>query len=106
MSGRKRHILVDKGGLVLKALVHAANVTDRVGGQQVVAGSGDLATVFPRLRHLWVDSAYQGRFKDWVEQVLSWTVTVVQRPPHLVWAPADQDPPPDVPTGFQLRARR
>jgi hypothetical protein len=28
---------------------------------------GDLATTFPRLSYLWVDSAYQGSFKEWVE---------------------------------------
>ncbi len=29
LSGRKRPRLVDSGGLVLKALVHAADITDR-----------------------------------------------------------------------------
>jgi putative transposase len=105
VSGRKRHLLVDTGGLVLKALVYAANVTDRVGGQQLLEAMGDLAQTFPRLRHLWVDSAYQGSFKDWVEQTLHWTVEVVKRPSRWVWVPADQEPPP-APTGFQVLHRR
>ncbi len=105
MSGRKRHLLVDTGGLVLKALVHAANVTDRVGGQQLLEAMGDLAQTFPRLRHLWVDSAYQGSFKDWVEQTLGWTVEVVKRPSRWVWVPTDQEPP-EVPRGFQVLRRR
>ena len=105
MSGRKRHRLVDTGGLVLKALVHAANVTDRVGGQQLLEAMGDRAQTFPRLRHLWVDRAYQRRFKDGVEQTLGWTVEVVKRPSRWVWVPADQEPP-EVPGGFQVLRRR
>lgn len=69
LSGRKRHLLVvDTGGLVLKALVHAADITDRQGGQQLLQTMGDLTATFPRLCYLWVDSAYQGSFKDGVQQ--------------------------------------
>src|SRR5260370_33754995 len=59
VSGRKRHLLVDTGGLVLKALVPAANVTDRQGGQQLLEAIDDLATTVPRLSDLWGDSRYQ-----------------------------------------------
>lgn len=96
---------MDTGGLVLKALVHAANRADGPGGQQLLETLGDLATTFPRLHHLWVDSAYQGGFKDWVEQTLRWTVDVVKRPSRWVWVPADQEPP-EVPAGFQVLPRR
>ncbi len=105
MSGRKRHLLVDTGGLVLKALVHAANLPDRLGGQHLVEAINDLAHTFPRLRHLWVDSAYQGSFVDWAEQTLGWTVSVVKRPSRWVWVRADQEPP-EAPTGFQVLPRR
>lgn len=105
MSGRKRHLLVDTGGLVVKALVHAANIPDGHGGQLLLEAIADLATAFPRLRHLWVDSAYQGSFTDWVEQTLHWTVEVVKRRSKWVWVPADQEPPP-APTGFQVLRRR
>lgn len=97
--------MVDTGGLVVKALVHAANITDRQGGQQLLEAMGDLATTFPRLGYLWVDSAYQGSFKDWVEQALGWTVDVVKRPSGWVWVKADQEPPLR-PSGFQLLRRR
>jgi transposase len=105
VSGRKRHLLVDTGGLVLKAVVHAANITDRQGGQQLLEAIDDVATTFPRLCYLWVDSAYQGSFKDWVEQTLHWTVDVVKRPSRWVWVKEDQEPPP-APTGFQVVRRR
>ncbi len=85
MKGRKRHLLVDTTGLVVKALVHPANVPDGVGGQRLLEAIADRAQALPRLRHLWVDTAYQGRFKDWVEQTLGWTVEVVRRPRRWRW---------------------
>jgi putative transposase len=97
--------LVDTGGLVLKALVHAANITDRQGGQQLLETMGDLAATFPRLCYLWVDSAYQGSFKEWVEQTLGWTVAVVRRPRRWSWVGPGQEPP-DMPRGFQVLPRR
>lgn len=105
MKGRKRHVLVDTLGLVLTALVHPADVTDRVGGQQLLEAVDGLSQTFPRLRYLWVDSAYQGSFKEWVEQTLGWTVAVVKRPSRWVWVKADQEPPA-VPAGFQVLPRR
>ena len=92
---------MDTTGLVLKALVDTASGTDRLGGQQLLEAIGELAQTFPRLCHLWVDSAYQGSFVDWVKQTLGWTVTVVRRPSRWRWLPADQEPPV-VPAGFQV----
>lgn len=105
VSGRKRHLLVDTGGLVLKALVHAANITDRQGGQRLLEALGDVTQTVPRLRHLWVDTAYQGSFKDWVEQTLGWTVEVVKRPSRWFWCAPGQEPP-TLPGGFQVLPHR
>jgi len=105
VKGRKRHLLVDSTGLVLKVLVHPADVTDRVGGQQLLEAIPALAERFPRLHQLWVDSAYQGSFVDWVEQTLGWTVQVIRRPRRWMWVRADQEPPV-VPAGFQVLPRR
>jgi putative transposase len=105
VKGRKRHLVVDTTGLVLKVLVHPADVTDRIGGQWLLQAIPDLAERFPRLHQLWVDSAYQGSFVDWVEQTLGWTVQVVRRPRKWVWVPVDQEPPA-MPRGFQVLPRR
>lgn len=105
MNGRKRHLLVDTTGLVVKALVHPADVPDGAGGQRLLAAIPDLAQVLPRLHHLWVDTAYQGHFKDWVEQALGWTVTVVRKPRRWVWVPPGGEPP-ELPRGFQVLPRR
>lgn len=105
MKGRKRHLLVDTTGLVIKALVHAADVPDGAGGQQVLAAIAERAVALPRLRHLWVDTAYQGSFKDWVEQTLGWTVEVVRKPRRWRWVAPGQEPP-EMPQGFQVLPRR
>jgi putative transposase len=105
VNGRKRHLLVDTTGLVVKALVHPANVPDGTGGQRLLEALADRAQALPRLRQLWVDTAYQGGFKDWVEQTLGWTVAVVRRPRRGVWVPPGGEPP-EVPPGFQVLPRR
>ena len=105
MKGRKRHLLVDTTGLVVKALVHPANVPDGVGGQRVLEAIADRAHALPRLRHLWVDTAYQGSFKEWVERTVGWTVAVVRRPRRWGWVGPGQEPPA-VPPGFQVLPRR
>lgn len=77
MSGRKRHILVDTMGNLLKVKVHPANISESVGGQMLLSSLG---TAFARLSHVWVDRGYKRTFADWVEQALHWTMTVVQAP--------------------------
>ena len=79
VKGRKRHLLVDTQGLVLKAKVHAANVMDW-DGIKMLLERADVA--FPRLKHLWLDAGYRGenKGKDWVEKALGWTVELVERP--------------------------
>jgi putative transposase len=78
VRGRKRHLLVDTEGLVLKAKVHSAKVPDQDGIKLLLEGSGDR---HQRLSHLWVDAGYQGRGKEWVEKKLGLSVEVVHRTP-------------------------
>lgn len=80
MKGRKRTLLVDTLGLVLKAVVHAAGVQDRDGGRLVGYAVQTFGPALPRFTKLWVDGAYRGAFVDWVRAQLGWTVEVVQRP--------------------------
>ena len=55
VKGRKRHILVDTQGLVLKAKVHSAKVMDYEGIKTLLK---DADQAFPRLSHLWLDGGY------------------------------------------------
>jgi putative transposase len=79
VKGRKRHLLVDTEGLVLKAKVHVANVVDQEGIKELLEHARES---LPRLSHLWLDAGYRGEDKGrgWVEKVLGWTVDLVERP--------------------------
>ena len=79
MNGRKRHILVDTQGLLLKAIVHPASVQDRDGGRQLI-GALKLEH-WPRLKKLWADAGYRGSFEDWVSERTGWNVEIVNKPP-------------------------
>jgi putative transposase len=79
IKGRKRHLLVDTEGFVLRAKVHSAKVMDW-DGIKTLLWQAD--TQFPRLKHLWVDAGYRGedKGKNWVEKKLGWSVDLVERP--------------------------
>lgn len=101
MNGRKRHILVDTQGLVLKAKVLPANIADRDGGQVLLTG---IQYQFPCICHLWVDIGYRGRFVAWVKDTLYWTVEVSRhwwQGIHGVWVGPGQEAP-TYPVGFQV----
>ena len=57
IKGRKRHILVDTQGLLMHAIVHAADVQDRDGGALLMA---TLFGAYPFLMKLYADGGYQG----------------------------------------------
>jgi putative transposase len=69
VKGRKRHLLVDTQGLVLKAKVHGANIQDRQGIKLLLEPA---STGLTRLSHLWLDAGYTGQDKGagWVERTL------------------------------------
>jgi putative transposase len=81
VRGRKRQLLVDTEGLVLKAKVHSAKVPDQDGLRLLLKAAREH---LPRLSHLWVDAGYQGRGRQWAEQELGLSVEVVHRTPKPV----------------------
>jgi putative transposase len=85
-SGRKRHLVVDALGMVLKARVHTVGLQDRAAVSVVLEGA---AEEFPRLEHLWVNQGYRGAGKAWIEVNLGWSIEVVKHPPKLrgEWQP-------------------
>jgi putative transposase len=84
VKGRKRHLLVDTQGLVLKVRVHDARVVDREGIKLLLDPSS--SDRLPRLSHLWLDAGYTGVDKgaDWVQKVVGWTAEIVRHPRKLV----------------------
>jgi putative transposase len=81
VRGRKRHLLVDTEGLVLKAKVHSAKVPDQDGLTLLLKSAGpEISSV----KHMWVDAGYQGRGKRWAEEVRGLSVEVVRKPPKPI----------------------
>ena len=104
VSGRKRHILVDTQGNLLKARVHPADIHDRRDAELLLAG---LKAEFPHTTLVWADSAYQG-LKAWLAETLGWALAISKHwwtGLHGVWvAPGQQ--PPEIPRGFHVLKRR
>ena len=84
VKGRKRHLMVDTQGLVLKATVHSAKIQDREGIKLLLELTAR-DRLPQRLSHLWMDAGYTGEGKgaDWVERVLGWTAEIVRHPPKM-----------------------
>src|SRR5215213_2401998 len=78
LSGRKRQLLVDTLGLVLKATVRTAARQDRAAVPQVLGG---IQAAYPQLGHVRADQGYTGSGKTWIEPALGWTVEIVRHPP-------------------------
>jgi transposase len=95
IKGRKRHLLVDTQGFVLKVKVHTADVMDRDGVSLLLSPEHTKAQ-FPRLAHVWLDAGYNGKEKGqgWIEQTFGWTTQIVKPPPRRVIVAADVEPAP------------
>jgi putative transposase len=106
VNGRKRHLLVDTEGFVLKARVHPADETDAEGAKPLLAA---LKGLLPRLELVWVDGGYKRAFAEWAAAELGWRVEAVQHPDagvRHVWLPLGAPPPPPRPAGFRVLPRR
>lgn len=57
IKGRKRHLLTDTNGFLVNAVVHPADIQDRDGAPEVLAG---VRSLYPWLRHVFADGAYAG----------------------------------------------
>jgi putative transposase len=96
---------VDTLGLVLRALVHPADIQDRAAVPYVLHQA---TTEFPRLAHVWADQGYSGTAKQWIERELGWSVEIVSHPRQAVaiWWPRGEPIPAEVwaaarPQGFR-----
>ena len=76
MKGIKRHIVVDTLGLILKVVVHTADIQDRDGArlwlEKIKGGC-------PRLQKIWADGGYAGALVEWVLQSCHWILEIVKR---------------------------
>ena len=89
INGRKRHIAVDTGGLLLAVVVTIAGIQDRDGAVRLLAA---LRARFSTITLIWADGGYAGRLISWAKTVLGFAVTIVKRTDDLA--------------GFQVIPRR
>src|SRR5215211_2942327 len=105
VNGRKRHLLVDTLGLVIKVHMTAADVGDRDGAAALLRSLDRRR--FPRLRHGWADGGYRGPFLDWAAKHRGIAFQVVQRRDggrQRRWLPPGATPPIVAP--FAVAPRR
>ena len=92
MNGRKRHLLVDTQGFVLRVAVHEASVQDREGARRVL---GHLRDDFPAVSLVWADAAYRSEeLNAWLEQESGCRLEIVARPPRTAWQREGETAPP------------
>jgi putative transposase len=79
VNGRKRHILVDVMGNLVKVLAHAANIGEREGAKRLLASLP--STLWERLDKILADGGYDGAdFKAWVKANFAVDVEISLRP--------------------------
>jgi putative transposase len=79
VKGRKRHLLVDTQGFVLKVVVSAADVQDRDGARLLAQALRFYGPDLPRLSLVWADAGYAGQLVEDLRDLMGWTVEVVKR---------------------------
>jgi len=90
IKGRKRHLLTDTNGLLVAAIVHAADIQDRDGAPLLLRSVRHL---FPWLRHVFADGGYAGpKLETALAQIGTWELEIIKRS--------------DTAKGFELLPRR
>lgn len=79
VNGRKRHILVDTMGNLLKVLAHAANIGERAGAEQLLLEVPE--KLWTCLEKILADGGYEGTdFQAWVAQTFEVELEISLRP--------------------------
>ena len=76
VKGRKRHILVETQGLLLRVKVTSSSVQDRDGAKIIFSESLKL---FHKLELTWGDGAYAGQLIDWAEENYGHKLEIIKR---------------------------
>jgi transposase len=77
VNGRKRHILVDTNGLLLRVLVHPADITESEGAEWLL---GQHQHRFPRLRTVRADQGYKGWVVEWAKRHINLAIEIIEKP--------------------------
>lgn len=88
VKGRKRHLVVDKLGLLLAVLVTSAAVPDRDAAAQAVTQAGQRTA--QSITKLWADSAYGGKCAQDIQQRCAVEVSIARSSTKPRWDDAQQ----------------
>ena len=77
IKGRKRHVAVDTGGLLLAVVVPTASLPDRDGAFCITAA---LREAFSTITLVWADAGYPGRFVRDAGKIWDLAVAIIKRP--------------------------
>ncbi len=77
VNGRKRHILVDTNGLLLRVLVHPADITESEGAEWLL---GQHQHRFPRLQTVRADQGYKGWLLEWAKRYTNLAIEIIEKP--------------------------
>lgn len=80
IKGRKRHILVDTQGLLLKVMVTSASVQDRDGAKIMLEKN---LKYFHKLKLTWADSAYAGKLVDFFQEKYGHKIEIIKRTDNM-----------------------
>jgi putative transposase len=78
VKGRKRHIMVDTLGHLLKVMVLSADLQDRDGAKLFIMTLPYMLRL--RLQKLWADAGYRGELINWCYHHLQAALTIVSPP--------------------------
>jgi putative transposase len=79
LKGRKRHILVDTMGNLLRIVVQSAGIQDRDGADYVFEAMKD---AYPELAKVWAAQGYTGDLGDYVRATYTSDLEIVETSPE------------------------
>lgn len=80
VKGRKRHILVDTLGNLLKVIIHTASLQDRDGARLLLEAVPAMLRL--RLVLVWADGGYRGQLIEWCVQLLNIILAIISAAPQ------------------------
>ncbi len=77
VTGRKRSLVVDTMGLLMRVVVPAADISDLQGGKWVLNLVHGMARC---IKKLWGDQHYGGTLATWAKETYAWELEIIKRP--------------------------
>ena len=77
IKGRKRHVLVDTLGLMVRVVTHPAGIQDRDGAAGLLAST---AISYPWPSHIFAEGGYGGgKLRGALDKTGKWTIEIIER---------------------------